>query len=63
VEAGGGFGTCGGRLSAEKSAVGGSYVAFESGSRRYHDFNLYCAGFGPFLAGAAVQAVVVAAGM
>ena len=37
---------------------GGSYAAFESGSRRYHDFNLYCAGFGPFLAAAVAQAAV-----
>ena len=33
-----------------------------SGSRRYHNFNLYCAGFGPFLAAAVAQAVGAAAG-
>ena len=40
-----------------------NHAAFDSGSRRYHDVNLYRAGFGPFLAGAVVQAAVAAAGM
>ena len=33
-----------------------------SGSRRYHNFNLYCAGFGEFLAAAVAQAAGAAAG-
>ena len=34
----------------------GSSRGVNSGSCRYHNFNLYCAGFGPFLAAAVAQA-------
>ena len=36
--------------------------AFDSGSRRYHDFNLYRVGFAEFLAVAVAQAAGAAAG-
>ena len=40
----------------------GSSRGVNSGSRRYHNFNLYCAGFGPFLAADVAQAAGAAAG-
>ena len=40
----------------------GSSSGVNSGSRHYHNFNLYCAGFGPFLAAAVAQAAGAAAG-
>ena len=33
---------------ARKLLRRGSSRGVKSGSRRYHNFNLYCAGFGPF---------------
>ena len=59
-----------GRPAASEAAVWvarkllrrGSSGGANSGSRHYHDFNLYCAGFGPFLAAAVAQAAGAATG-
>ena len=47
---------------ARKLLRRGSSGGVNSGSRHYHNFNLYCAGFGPFLAAAVAQAAGAAAG-
>ena len=47
---------------ARKLLRRGSSGDANSGSRHYHNFNLYCAGFGPFLAAAVAQAAGAAAG-
>ena len=47
---------------ARKLLRRGSSGGVNSGSGRCHDFNLYCAGFGQFLAAAVAQAAGAAAG-
>ena len=47
---------------ARKLLRRGSSGGVNSGSRHYHNFNLYCAGFGPFLAVVVAQAARAAAG-
>ena len=47
---------------ARKLLRRGSSGDANSGSRHYHDFNLYCAGFGEFLAAVVAQATRAAVG-
>ena len=47
---------------ARKLLRRGSSGDANSGSRHYHDFNLYCASFGEFLAAAVAQAARAATG-
>ena len=47
---------------ARKLLRRGSSGGVNSGSRHYHDFNLYCASFGEFLAAAVAQAARAATG-
>ena len=51
-----GGGAAGDVWVARKLLRRGSSRGVNSGSRRYHNFNLYCADFGPFLAAAVAQA-------
>ena len=57
-----GGGAAGDVWVARKLLRRGSSGGVNSGSRHYHNFNLYCAGFGPFLAAAVAQAAGAAAG-
>ena len=57
-----GGGAAGDVWVARKLLRRGSSGGVNSGSRRCHDFNLYCAGFGQFLAAAVAQAAGAAAG-